>query len=98
MLLTDVTAERERMKREGYGKHDLREVSGTIASLSAVLRTLQSMRCAVPQAGADHDYDDIPADIDAFREALARRIEAFMESRADDEDAFAVDDDAASRA
>ncbi len=27
------------------------------------------------------DYDDMPEDIDAFRNALARRIEAFVESR-----------------
>jgi len=83
MLLADVTAERERMKREGYAKHALREITGTIESLTRAHFKLQSSKGQAQPAGADNDYDDIPADIDEFRRRLARRIEAFIASRAD---------------
>jgi transposase-like protein len=85
LLLADVRGERERMKRDGYGKHDLREMSGTIASLGAVLRSLQPLLPS--HQGYDTAHDDLPADIDAFRNRLARRIAAFMESRPDGGDA-----------
>jgi hypothetical protein len=87
-LLVEVRATRERMKREFYGKHDLREISQVIANLTTTLRTLQPLLCPVPQAGADDDaYDDMPADIDEFRHELARRIRAFVASRTDRGDA-----------
>jgi hypothetical protein len=87
MLLAELRATRARMKRERYGKHDLRQTSQVIANLTATLRTLQPMLCPVAPAGAEDDHDDMPADIDEFRDALARRIAAFMESRPDDGDA-----------
>jgi hypothetical protein len=90
-LLAELTATRARMKRERAGKHDLRQTSQVIASLTATLRALQPMLCAVPPAGADHAYDDVPADIDEFREALARRIEAFMQSRPDEDELAETD-------
>ena len=84
-LLVEVRATRERMKRESYGKHDLREISQVIANLTTTLRTLQPLLCPASQAGTDDDdYDDIPADLDAFRDALARRIETFLASRPDE--------------
>ncbi len=91
-LLAEVRAERARMKREGYGKNDLQKTSQVIASLTATLRTLQPMLCPAPQAGTDDDdYDDMPADLDEFRNQLARRIAAFMESRPDAGDAAQAD-------
>ena len=79
MLLAGVTAARERMKREGSGKHDLRDAAQVIANLTATLRRLQPMLGA--PAKADQDHDDMPADIDEFRRDLARRIDAFVASR-----------------
>lgn len=83
-LLAEVRAERARMKREGYGKNDLQKTSQMIASLTATLRTLQPMLHAVPTSTEPETaYDDMPADLDEFRDALARRIEAFFASRPD---------------
>jgi hypothetical protein len=54
----------------------------TLGLLSQTLQQLQRMRVAAPSSpfGTDHD-DDLPADIDAFRDELARRIDAFVASR-----------------
>ena len=35
-------------------------------------------------SSAGQDYDDMPADLDAFRDALARRIEAILADKPDD--------------
>ncbi len=85
-LLAELTATRARMKRERSGKHDLRQMAQVIASLTATLRALQPMLCPDPQAGADPN-DDMPADIDEFRNELARRIDAFVASRTEPGDA-----------
>jgi hypothetical protein len=59
----------------------------TLAALTQTLHALQRLRCGlVPDTGADRD-DDFPRDLDEFRLELARRIDAFIESRADDADA-----------
>lgn len=56
----------------------------TISILSQTLQTLQKVREAQRKEAerCQHDEnDDVPTDIEAFREALARRIDAFMRSR-----------------
>jgi hypothetical protein len=58
----------------------------TLSSLTETLQKLQRLRCALPPSGSTDD-DDMPADIDEFRNELARRIEAFLESRPDEDDA-----------
>lgn len=59
----------------------------TLATLTQTLQALQRMRAgASPETETFHD-DDMPRDIDEFRHALARRIEAFVASHVDDEDA-----------
>ena len=82
-FLDDVRAARKRMKREGYAKHELQAGSRVIADCSASLQRLQPMaqRAAEPDTGIP--YDDMPADIDEFRNELARRIEAFFAARPD---------------
>jgi|SRR5215831_341173 len=105
-FLDDIRAARQRMKREGYAKHELQKMSRVIADCSASLARLQtvSQRAAAagnaqqtdPETAQETLYDDVPADLDAFRDALARRIEAFLASRPDaGVDAVAPDDDAA---
>ena len=90
------------LKGRPLGLLDRERAARTLAGLTATLHKLQVMRCTPPLPAStkndDSQYDDFPADIDAFREALARKIEAFMESRANEEDAFAVDDDGADTA
>ena len=67
----------------------------TARALDALTRTLRELNALLAQHAprAASEYDDMPEDIDAFRERLARRIEAFMELRRDDEDAFTPDDE-----
>jgi len=61
------------------------QTSRALATLTQAMHKLQQMQSRVAQPGLYDDDDDIPEDIDAFREALARRIEAFMESRPDED-------------
>ena len=44
-----------------------------------------------PLRPAAYEDDDLPEDLDELREALAQRIEAFMQARGDEAEAF--DDD-----
>jgi hypothetical protein len=62
----------------------------TLATLIQAMRALKGMRPAPTDTGSiDNDDDDMPRDIDEFRHALARRIEALFESEEDAEDADA---------
>lgn len=54
-----------------------------ISILTEAFNRLQRLRAALP-GSIDHDsYADAPADLDAFRDELARRIDAFIASRTD---------------
>lgn len=53
----------------------------TLSSLTATLQKLQSLQRTPANTGSDHD--DMPADIDEFRNELARRIDTFVASRTD---------------
>jgi hypothetical protein len=78
--------------RASLGKEPLRPMDAerTARTLSVLAETLSKLRrqrlAAAPQAGSDHD-NDLPADIDVFRLDLARRIDAFVASRAQPDDA-----------
>jgi hypothetical protein len=78
-FLDDVRAERQRMKREGYAKHELQAVSRVIADLSGSLNRLKPMARHAAEPDPGIPYDDMPADLDEFRDALARRIDALLE-------------------
>jgi hypothetical protein len=71
------------------GSHHPRDMEQAGRTLGALTRTLRELNALLAQHNARLDaadpYDDMPEDIDAFRENLARRIEAFMESRTDEE-------------
>ena len=61
-----------------------------ISVLTEAFNTLQRLRAAQPGRNDDDNsdryadrYDVLPADLDAFREALAQRIESFLASRTD---------------
>jgi hypothetical protein len=65
---------------------DAERTARTLSVLTETLGKLRRLRLgSQPQSGPDHD--DMPADIDEFRDALARRIDAFVASRADGRDA-----------
>ncbi|MGE0564711.1 MAG: hypothetical protein AB7O50_09380 [Pseudolabrys sp.] len=63
---------------------DAERSARTLASLARTLRELSAMSGAQPTAETASDDDDaIPRDLDEFRRALARRIEAFVGERPD---------------
>ena len=93
--LATVEAMRASLDQEPLRPIDAERTARTLSVLTETLTKLRRHRLgAAAQAGPSHD-DDFPADPDAFREDLARRIAAFMESRPDEDDAGA---DAASSA
>jgi hypothetical protein len=57
-----------------------------LAILTQTLKVLRDIPAAPPPTGYPDD-DDMPRDLDAFREELARRIDAFVASRPDEADA-----------
>jgi hypothetical protein len=78
--LTVVETLRERLKNEPQARVAAERTARTLATLTDTLQKLQRLQCAVPASGSLYD---IPADIDEFRNELARRIEAFVASRID---------------
>jgi len=101
-FLDDIRAKRKRMKREGYAKHELQAVSRVIADCSASLQRLQltAQRAAAAETNAQQTdqetaYDDVPADLDEFRNELARQIDALFEDAPDEGDRAQAADGAA---
>lgn len=92
--LAAVRALRAKMKSVPHATEKASRTSRTLADLTTTLERLHRLEIGAPQHDGQNPYDDdIPADIDAFRDALARKIEAFMESRTDAE--CGLGDDAA---
>src|SRR5205823_4602626 len=78
---------RDALEAAPRSRRSLRRCAQTLSNLAQTLATLARLRGAiVPQQGPKDDHD-MPADIDEFRRALARRIVAFLESREADRDA-----------
>ncbi|MBX6426721.1 MAG: hypothetical protein IRZ09_12460 [Variibacter sp.] len=62
---------------------DAERTARTLATLARTLGEVERLRGAVAPP-AHPDDDDMPTDIDEFRRELARRIDAFVASRADE--------------
>jgi hypothetical protein len=62
-----------------------REMEQTARALGTMMRALRELNALLSQhplgAASTDDDDDMPEDIDAFRNELARRIDAFVASR-----------------
>jgi hypothetical protein len=85
--LSVVEKMRASLRSEPLRPMDAERTARTLSVLTETLAKLRRLRLgAQPQSGSIDD-DDMPADIDAFRLDLARRIEAFVASRSDDHDA-----------
>jgi hypothetical protein len=82
--LTVIESLRDRLKNEPQSRVAAERTARTLSTLTDTLQKLQRLQCAVPASGSLYD---IPADIDEFRNELARRIEAFVASRTDEGDA-----------
>jgi hypothetical protein len=88
LVLREIEAEEQgrndsRERRIGDGERRAR----ALATLTQTLQTLQRMRDGTASAQETHYDVDMPVDMDAFRLELARRIDAFMQSRSEDGDA-----------
>jgi hypothetical protein len=82
--LTVVESLRDRLKNEPQSQVAAERTARTLSTLTDTLQKLQRLQCAVPANGPDYD---MPADIDEFRNELARRINAFVDSRIGESDA-----------
>ena len=78
--LTAIETLRDRLKNEPQSRIAAERTARTLSILTHTLQKLQRLQCAVPANGPDYD---MPADIDAFRDELARQIEEFVASRSD---------------
>lgn len=83
-----VVRELARVERRTSGGAAMRpseseRIARTLSTLTQTLFKVRALR-EPGSVSADAPYDDMPADIDGFRDALARRIDAFVASRADD--------------
>jgi hypothetical protein len=79
---------RASMRDEPLRPMDAERTARTLSVLTETLAKLRRLRLgSAPQSGSADNDNDMPADIDAFRHALAHRIEAFLESREADGDA-----------
>jgi len=98
LLLKEIAAEevaREALGNEPRLRTEADACARRLALMTQTLQTLQKIRETQPMANARCqccEYDDIPADMDAFRGELARRIDAFVKSRTGDN--AAADDNA----
>ncbi|HZP70717.1 MAG TPA: hypothetical protein VFB29_12305 [Pseudolabrys sp.] len=82
--LAVVESLRNRLKNDPQTPVEAERTARTLSTLTETLQKLQRMQCALPENTlAD---DDMPADINAFRLDLARRIDAFVASRIDNGD------------
>jgi hypothetical protein len=80
--LATVEAMRKQFGAEPYESRDAERTARTLSSLADTLGKLKRMRSGMTEdARPQNDYDDWPEDIDAFRNELARRIHALVESR-----------------
>ncbi len=86
-IVTAHIDEFEAVRRDGklLPKHHL-QTARALSILTEAFNRLQRLRASLNGPSHD-DLSDMPADLDAFRDDLARRIDAFIESRADAGDA-----------
>lgn len=85
--LAAVRALRASLKDVPHSPETAGRISHTLASLTATLERLHRLEIGAPRTHGADAYDDMPADIDEFRERLARRIRAFVASRREPEPA-----------
>jgi hypothetical protein len=86
--LAEFKAERAQLKGKPLGLLARERAARTLAGLTRTLQMLQAMRCGVllPESHNDNAYDDMPADLDEFRNELTRRIDALLASPPDEGD------------
>jgi hypothetical protein len=85
-VLPAIEATIARLAGGAHHPRDMEQASRTLGSLTRTLRELNGLLSEhnARLDAADPD-DDMPEDMDAFREDLARQIDAFMASRGDED-------------
>ena len=71
---------RAQTRGEPQGTGDAERTARTIARLTETLQKIQRLQPVIPASGPANE-EDIPANADAIRYALARRIDEFVKSR-----------------
>jgi hypothetical protein len=79
--LAAVEAMRAQLGRHPRGSVEAERTARTLWSLTETFQKLQRLQCAAPDKGSGYD---MPADIDEFRNELARRIDEMVASRSDE--------------
>lgn len=90
LVVKEIAAEeamRAELETRPRARGESERCARTLSVLTQTLHVLQRLRGGRPSEGEPNDYDDMPRDLDEFRRALARRIEAFVASRTDLDDA-----------
>ncbi len=90
--LDAVKTMRVKLQREPQTPQDAERTARALSTLTETLQKLQRLQCSAFQTGSNDD--DTPADIDEVRNELARRIDAFVASWTESEnaDGTAADD------
>lgn len=79
--LADIETTRVRLGEKAQTPAEAHHTARTLATLTQTLQRLQELRSsAAPVAGPYDDDDDMPRDIDEFRNELARRIRLLVQS------------------
>jgi hypothetical protein len=81
-VLTAIEAIVEKLAGAPSPAREMERAGRTIAALTRTLRELNALLSQYP-AQPQADGDELPEDIDAFRNELARRINAFCDARED---------------
>jgi hypothetical protein len=85
-VLPAIEATIARLAAGPYHARDMEQAGRTLSSLTRTLRELNTLLSQHnARAEAASDYYDLPQDLDAVRDELARRINLFMESRKDED-------------
>jgi hypothetical protein len=87
--LATVQAMRAQLGRHPRGAVEAERTARTLWSLTETFQKLQRLQCALPENDPNND-DDMPTDIDEFRNELARRIRIFVQSRTERSDGDGV--------
>jgi hypothetical protein len=77
----EIAAEEAARAELGIRPRARNEAERCARTLSVLTQTLHTLKKLNPGGNSTGDYDDMPGDIDALREALAHRINAFVEGR-----------------
>jgi len=94
--IADIEAARAQLRGQPRPMREAESTARALTTLTDTLQKLQRLRLPLAAAGQERSVaDDLPENIDEFRNELARRIRAFVASRSGTDDADGNDSAAA---